>query len=108
MDEKTFHLRADETLETVFDKIEAQLGDRADVDWEEGILTVAWDGGETYVINKHAPNSQIWMSSPLSGASHFSWDAAAAAWCNTRGGEELLQTLEEELTRTAGARVTLR
>ncbi|MEQ9361280.1 MAG: iron donor protein CyaY [Rhodospirillales bacterium] len=68
LDDTSFTRIADATLESFMDAIEAVLGDQADVDLEGGILTIELDSGGQYVINKHAPNRQIWMSSPASGA----------------------------------------
>ena len=51
----------------------------------------------TWVVNKHAPTRQIWLSSPKSGARHYAFDAASGLWQDTRGGGELLATLSAEL-----------
>ena len=65
LDDTSFTRIATATLESFMDGIEAVLGDQADVDLEGGILTIELDAGGQYVINKHEPNRQIWMSSPI-------------------------------------------
>ncbi len=107
MDENTFHTAADHTLERFFDAIDAQLGDSLEVDLEGGVLTVELENGGSYVINKHAPNRQIWMSSPASGASHFDYDEASGQWLGTRGGGALAAMLAEELAEATGEAVDL-
>ena len=39
-----------------------------------GILTLAFPGGKQIIVNKHAPSKQLWLSSPLQGGLHFSYD----------------------------------
>lgn len=61
-----YHAAADETLETILDAVDDLDQRRDDVECElaSGVLTITcWDG--SWVINKQAPNKQIWVSSPL-------------------------------------------
>ena len=97
LDDTAFEKTADDTLATFLDAIDEALGDRLDVDLQGGILTIELEAGGQYVINKHGPNRQIWMSSPKSGASHYDFDEAAGAWCDTRSGARLDVVLAGEL-----------
>ena len=74
--------------------LEDGLGD--DAEFQGGILTVETVAG-TWIINKHAPTRQIWLSSPKSGARHYAFEAGAGLWQDTRGGAGLLTTLSGEL-----------
>lgn len=103
--ETEFETRADEILEHLMQRLEDTLGDRLDVDLDEGILSIELDSGGQYVINKHKPNRQIWMSSPSSGASHFEYDAESG-WVGTRGAGSLDQILAQELSAATGRSVT--
>jgi frataxin len=53
------------------------------------------------VINKHTPNRQIWLSSPISGAAHFALDPASGQWRSTRGTAVLHDLLASELAPLA-------
>jgi frataxin len=106
IDESTFQTLADETLARMMDTLEEAVGDRLDVDFLDGILTIELDTGGQYVINKHAPNRQIWMSSPVSGASHFDCDGNGG-WVATRGAGTLAAMLSAELTAATGEKVEL-
>jgi frataxin len=106
IDEGSFLKRADATLAELLDALEEGLGEHADVDLQDGILTVELADGRCYVINKHAPNRQIWMSSPVSGAVHFDCDPAAR-WIDTRGERELQVVLESELLAATGINLQL-
>jgi frataxin len=106
MDERAFDTLADRTLQHLFARIDAELED-ADVDLRGGILTIALEDGRQYVINKHAPNRQIWMSSPVSGASHYEHDQASGDWRSTRGGDALVPRLARELAELTGTAIAL-
>ncbi|HJS33539.1 MAG TPA: iron donor protein CyaY [Alphaproteobacteria bacterium] len=106
MDQSAFETLVDGTLAELMERLEAQLADE-DIELNAGILTIELADGRQYVINKHGPNRQLWMSSPVSGAWHFAWDSEARAWRSTRGTETLHRLLEAELTAIVGTGVAL-
>jgi len=91
---------SDSAFESLADSLlavlEEEIGDHADAELQGGILTVEGDEG-TWIVNKHAPTRQIWLSSPLSGARHYAYDAPSGQWKDTRGGADLLAVLAAEL-----------
>ncbi|HTH15526.1 MAG TPA: iron donor protein CyaY [Magnetospirillum sp.] len=104
LDEGRFAKLADETLERIGDAVDDALGDEIDVELQAGILTMALPGGGQYVINKHAPNREIWMSSPASGATHFGY--ADGKWVSTRDAAKVLEEmLAAELKARFGVEV---
>jgi frataxin len=110
MNQAEFERRAAEILDTLFEQVEDQLGDWLDVELNGGILQIELPDGGAYVINKHAPNREIWISSPSSGAWHFAPVEAGAeggAWRSTRGSEELTALLAGELSAASGRAVRL-
>ncbi len=102
--ESEFEALANETLEYLMETVENTLGDQLDVDLEDGILSIELDSGGQYIINRHRPNRQIWMSSPASGAAHFDY-RDGVGWVATRGAQELCATLAEELSAATGRNV---
>jgi frataxin len=106
MNQAEFERRAAEILDSLFEQIEDQLGDWLDVEMSGGILQIELPDGGAYVINKHAPNREIWMSSPTSGAWHFAV-GDDGAWRSTRGSEELTALLAGELAAASGRPVQL-
>jgi iron-sulfur cluster assembly protein CyaY len=92
MSEKAFESLADDLLAA----LEEGIGGHADAELQGGVLTVDGEEG-TWVVNKHAPTQQIWLSSPKSGARHYAFDAGSGQWRDTRGGMELLAHLSAEL-----------
>ena len=101
MDEREFETLAERTLRGYATRIEDAL--EVDVDLRGGILTIELDDGRQYVLNKHAPNKQLWLSSPLSGASHYTYDPATHGWLSTREGPPLADLLAAELAQLTGA-----
>lgn len=57
-------------INDIFDKINHEY-DNMDSDLIDGVLTIQDEDNKTYVISFHEPMSQIWYSSPVSGAHHF-------------------------------------
>ena len=92
MSDSSFESLADSLLEA----LEEGLGNVADAELQGGVLTVEGDGG-TWVINKHAPTRQIWLSSPKSGARHYAFDQGSGLWRDTRGPGDLMTILAGEL-----------
>lgn len=109
MDESQFKTRAEATLEIIFDKVEDELGEAMEADMDGGVLSIdivastAIKRGQ-YVLNLQTPNREIWMSSPISGASHFRVSGANADdnWTCTRGGDPLLAQLAVEFSKISG------
>jgi frataxin len=92
MTDSAFESLADSLLEA----LEEEIGDHAEAELQGSVLTVEGEGG-TWIVNKHAPTRQIWLSSPRSGARHYAFDAGSGLWQDTRGSGDLLTTLSEEL-----------
>jgi frataxin len=92
MSEQVFESVADSLLKS----LEEAIGAHVDAELQGGVLTVQAGAG-TWIVNKHAPTRQVWLSSPKSGAHHYAFEAASGLWQDTRGGPDLLATLAAEL-----------
>ena len=110
MDQSAFERLATETLRRLTEEIEDQLADHLEVDLEGGILHIELESGGKYVINKHGPNREIWLSSPISGAWHFAKDDNVG-WRSTRAVEgahnKLHDILTAELSAATGQQLVL-
>uniref|UniRef100_A0A8D2D0M0 Frataxin, mitochondrial n=1 Tax=Sciurus vulgaris TaxID=55149 RepID=A0A8D2D0M0_SCIVU len=102
LDEMAYERLAEETLDALA-KFFEDLADKPctlkdyDVSFVGGVLKVKL-GGElgTYVINKHTPNKQIWLSSPSSGTKHYDW--TGRNWVYSHDGVCLHELLATQLT----------
>jgi len=102
--ESAFHEIADITLLHVRDVVEKWIDDNSldesDSSYENGVVAFTFGTKGTFVLNKQAPSRQLWLSSPRSGPSHYSFSEEAQSWLDTRSGLELLHFLKEELEFT--------
>ncbi|MEP7061089.1 MAG: iron donor protein CyaY [Betaproteobacteria bacterium] len=78
----------------------------ADVDWtiSEGILEIECEDGGKVIVNRHAPNREIWVAAK-SGGFHFR--AEQGLWRDTRSGRELATALADIVSAQAGVSVAL-
>ena len=77
----------------------------ADIQYSQGVLEVDLGNKGTYVLNKQAPNKQIWMSSPLSGPLRYDYDPASGVWFYARDGHRLRAKLSAEVESLLGLSV---
>lgn len=84
----------------------------SDVSNSGGVLTL--DLGEeigTFILNKQAPKRQLWLSSPVSGPSHFDMiteEGGRIWWKCDKTGRDLSKLLEKELSDILkGAKISL-
>ena len=80
-----FKKKASETLDDIFNLVESKF-DNYEVDYEDENLRIdSLEGKGTFVVSMHTPTSQIWLSSPISGAHHFeSVSPDSIEWISTR------------------------
>lgn len=57
------------------------------------------------MLNKQAPNLQIWLSSPVSGPLRYDFCQASTSWVNSRDQNELLGALVADFETLAGKRL---
>ena len=94
-----FKKKASETLDDIFNLVESKF-DNYEVDYEDENLRIdSLEGKGTFVVSIHTPTSQIWLSSPISGAHHFeSSSPESIEWISTRDANiNLKQLIIKEL-----------
>ena len=88
-----------ETLDDIFNLVESNF-DNYEVDYEDENLKIeSLEGKGTFIVSIHTPTSQIWLSSPISGAHHFeSKSPESIEWTSTRDANiNLKQLIIKEL-----------
>jgi CyaY protein len=106
-DDTGFLAAADATLAAIGATLDRALASSdADVDWSlvDGILEIACEDGSKVIVNRHAPNRELWVAA-RSGGFHFR--AEGGRWRDTRGGLELGEALARILKEQAGLDVAL-
>ena len=101
MDETEYHTRAIIPLQQLLEFVEG-LEEKSEIqgELEEGVLSIIMPDDKEYVINKHTPSRQIWVSSPYSGAAYFEFDGTN--WAPKRApaaqGRDLVAFIKQEVT----------
>lgn len=108
-----YHAAADQTLEAILDAVDDLEQERDDVECElaSGVLSIKCLDG-SWVINKQAPNKQIWLSSPMRCVKRWlrsfqsAWPGSGPCryecgedgiWRHTRDASKLSDLLRAEL-----------
>lgn len=89
MNESAFLNYSDELFEYLQDQIE-DMDEDLDVSQSGNVLNVRNDDGKEIVVNRHAPNQELWIASP-SGGYHFRLENRK--WVSTRDGDDFFKTL---------------
>lgn len=90
---------AKKTLNDIFEYTD-NLDNDIEVDYEDHNITIELQDNKIFIISIHEPSNQIWLSSPLSGAHHFSltFKENEIVWISTRNKEIfLIELLHDEL-----------
>jgi frataxin len=107
MQENEFHPLADGMLTHLLDAIEAADADgELEVDLTQGVLSIDLPDGKQFLVSKHAPSMQLWLSSFLSGGLHFSYDAASGHWL-LKDGRSLPSVLAADIAQATGMEIYL-
>lgn len=97
LSDASFALLADAMLNRLADMMEAYDEDGLlDTELADGVLTVTLPSGKQFLVNRHKPSQQLWLSSPLSGGLHFDYDETGKVW-EVRDGRRLDTLLKAEL-----------
>ena len=77
-----------------------------DLDWRlhDGILEIECDDGSKLIVNRHAPNREVWVAA-RSGGFHFR--PRDGLWLDTRSGTELAAALAALVHAQAGLTIAL-
>jgi frataxin len=105
MKDQAFEAEAAKILEAWAEFIEDNFD--VDVDCDGSVLSIELEDGRVFILNRHRPLKQLWLSSPISGASHYSWDSDAANWTGTKGQGALDILFSADLTKALGEEITL-
>ncbi len=106
-DDSGFLARADATLAAIGDALDAALADSdVDLDWSlnDGILEIDCGAQGKLIVNRHAPNREIWVAARAGG---FHFRAVDGLWRDTRGSDDLRTALARLLLDQAGLAVDL-
>lgn len=100
-----YHAVASGTLQCLQEQMEKMVDERdddSDVDFSGDVLNLTIANHGTFVLNKQAPNKQIWLSSPVSGPQRFDFDLEVLDWVHTRDRSSLATVLSNDISHITG------
>jgi len=97
-----FEYESESFLETLQNLLESSRFDplQLDITLSDGVLNVSSRTKGTWVLNRHGPTRQLWLSSPLSGPAKFNWhedevgERIGDGW---KGERDLTRELKKQL-----------
>jgi CyaY protein len=94
-----------ELADAVFKRIEQAIdASNADVEYSlnGSVLELEFDDDSKIIVNRHAPNQEIWLAAK-SGGFHYGWQDGQ--WASRRDGSELFSRLSELVKAACGTAV---
>lgn len=88
-------------LSSVIDNSDAEV----DIELSDGVLTLNMGDVGTFVISRQTPSRQLWLSSPLSGPWHYTYDHIHKEWLCTKEGPKFFERMEEELSQVLNEQI---
>lgn len=104
MTESEFLQYSDDLFSHIEDEIDAGGWD-LDGECSGNVLTIENNDGEQIIVNRHAPNQELWIAAK-SGGYHFA--EHNGRWLSSRDGREFYAVLSQVLSAACGATVTIR
>lgn len=96
---KDFSHHVQETFHHLVEEIEENYTDDLDLDIQEGFLQITSSQGDVWLLNRHSPTQEIWLSSPHNGGHHFSYEKNQEKWLSHRAQSvDLHKFLKEEFS----------
>lgn len=100
MTETEFNDLIDDTLAALEVALDA-VDDDIEYEMAGGVLTVEFDNDTSMIFSRQRPTCQLWLAT-RSGGYHFTYDADAGDWRDTRGGHLLRPFVVSEMRSQAG------
>jgi iron donor protein CyaY len=102
MNETEYHRLADALLAHLEQILEpADQSGLIELESGKDMLTIELEDGKQFIVSKHNASKQVWLSSPISGGLHFTYNTEKKDWC-LADQRELSTILLAELKQLAG------
>jgi len=98
----------DRQIDVCLTRIAAGLEPHEDLDYTlgDGLLTIDFDDGIRFVVNRQAAARQVWLAAGAR-AWHYDWDDATQSWVDDRDGHDLYTRIAEVVSAKLGTPVRL-
>ncbi|MFT4710249.1 MAG: CyaY protein [Bacteroidia bacterium] len=88
MEESLFIELADKALEATAQWLEDFDPDEVDFSTTDGVVTLEFEDGTRYVLNRQRAAGQMWFAAGAK-AWHYNWDDSKSQWVDMRDGHEM-------------------
>lgn len=99
MDAAAYHREAAACLAWIARALDAH--EDLDVQLGDGLVTIEFDDGARFVVNRQSGAHQIWLAAGAR-AWHYSWDPATGRWVDDRDGHRLEERLADVVSAKLG------
>ena len=100
----------EETLETMYERLDVIEDERLDLLLSDGKLVIDIEGAGRFIVNRQGAAGQVWVAEP-GGGWHFDWapgeGAGGGRWLCSKRGVELFASVSELLSAALGKPVDL-
>lgn len=100
MNTTVFIQNVNQYLDGLLDRIESAYWQVVESELNSGVLTLHTENRGTFIINRNVPRQELWLSSPISGGSHYT--CVDGVWINTRTQASFEDVLFSELDHLNG------
>lgn len=101
MDDKKYRQLADTLLCQMCEYFDEFDPDEIEAELVPGALTLTTSDGAKFIVSQQGAHQQIWLATPEVGR-RYNYDAAAAAWVDTKDGTTVQLMLGTALTDKLG------
>jgi CyaY protein len=102
MDAAEYHRIIDATMDRVVRVLQAL--DDVDFTTSDGLVTLEFEDGARYVLNRQSGNQQLWLAAGTR-AWHYGWDPVRRTWLDDRDGHEVWTRLGALVSEKLGRSV---
>jgi frataxin len=64
----------------------------------DGVLQIQLGNNGTFIVSRQTPSRQLWLSSPVSGPWHFTYDNEKDDWICTKGKDRFWDRMNKEIS----------
>ena len=98
MDEKKFHLLTKKVYDSVFHSFEKYDPDLVEADYNLDSISICFQGGIRFVVNRQPPVRQLWLATKDKGY-HFNYDDSNNQWICDRTEREFSEIFSDSVSK---------
>jgi CyaY protein len=106
MDLITYNELAKQAFKRIDDAFEDIDPDEAEAELRSDNISITFENGEIFIVNKQAPTRQIWLAA-LKSAYHFNYNETNKIWICGKTNRELFELLSEKTSSLINQKIKI-